>query len=278
LRLACVGSVQPGGVTAPESLSAEALLSALEPYARTKRLARGLRLIDLHEPHVLTEPTRKLAADILRLLTPRLGRFGHGRTELALDNLFTGLDGVLLVLGSRRSDLRGWVAYTMLRVHRRPVMWLHAAAVQPSLHERDALRRALGYGVVREWLRHQCPWRSYIAGLAHHTQVADLRSMVPRGSGRWLRADAPAPGELDHVGEALARWVLNDPSRYGLAAQATFDAGAFVVRNAFGGEPADGERSDGQASVLGPHDASLMVVRASLGASMRARAPFRPPR
>lgn len=173
----------------------------LAALARPRRLGRGLRLLDLHRPHTLDPATRGRAAALVRCLSargPEADRFG-------------GLDGVLVVLGRGRADVRGCVVYTMLRVHRRPVMWVHTAAVRSGHDGPGLLRRALGHGLAREWSRHRCPRRMFVAGLAHPGESLDLRSIVPGATA--------GTAETQLVGEALRQWLLVDPPRYGLDPQ-----------------------------------------------------------
>lgn len=269
--------------------SAQALLSALGRQARTRRLAPGLRLAEVREPYHLDEDTRRLVAEALRPMRSYLhAPDGEQRSPLLADRLAL-LDGLLVVVGAA---VRGSVGYTMLRVHRRPVMWLDDVTVAPDADGLDLLRRAVGRGIAREWRRHGRPRRWYIAGLTHrtgpigpigstdHVDPTGLGSLVPGAGGRQPgRGSRSHQEELAAVVEALGSWVLTARPRHGLAPEATFDVDAGGGRVPFGAEQAPGWAPPDPAAAVRQHGASLVVLRSPLGASLvarRLRGPRRP--
>jgi hypothetical protein len=248
---------QAGGVTAVESLSAEALLTALGPYAKIRRFPGHLRVIDVHKPYLVDEPARLLVREaLLPLLQNFLGPEDGARRQPSVD-MFTILDRMLLVVGAERSDLRCWITYRMLAVRRRPTMWVQAIVTRPGLQATRIVPMVLGAWIIDEWVRHRCQPMDAVT-MSRNAQFLRFSRTACGEDNLFPRADGVQPPDVRHVVEIIgSRMVYWLRHRTGVA-DASLDVDAQIVRNTF----ADGPRS-ALSDHLGPRDEYVMVARLS---------------
>ena len=240
----------------------EALLSALRPYAKVSRLPGRIRVIDVTEPYLVDMATRQLVAEHLRpLLLDFFGAEQGPRFQQYVDK-FDRLDRVLIVIGAEQHDLRGWFTYTMLNVHRRPVIWIQRAAVRPGLQSTRVVPLVLGPAVMAEWLRHGCR-PIYIAGTTRNAQLMRFLRSIWGESRVHPRRDGVQPPDVRRITEVLGVHIVHQLQCTGFSPHAGLDIGKGILRNGFGGEASV---SDG--APLGSNDAYMLVVRAPIGPAL----------
>ncbi|HKE74908.1 MAG TPA: hypothetical protein VKB57_14905 [Acidimicrobiales bacterium] len=240
-----------------DAFAAGDLVTLLRPYARVVRFPGGLRVVDVHTPHAVDEATRRAVGLALRPLLVEFYGPATGGSLQRFGDMFTILDRMLIVVGAEHHDLRCWITYTMLRVHRRPVMWIHAAVTRPGLRSTRVVPLVVGTWIIEEWLRHGCR-PLHLAGMTRNRQLLRYFRAVWGDDKVFPREDGAQPPYVRCVAEIVGRRVVHGLQRSGAAPDAALDLDAQVVRDAFPHAPA------GATVFLRPQDAYLLVVRASI--------------
>lgn len=231
----------------------EPLLAALEPYAKVRRFPGRLRVVDVREPFRVDRPTRLLVSDAVRPLLQEFLGPEYGPHLQPSARTFTLLDRMLFVVGAEDSDLRGWITYRTIAVHRRPVVWMQAIVTRAGLQNARAVPLVLGTWVAREWAHHRFQ-PIYLVGRSRNGQFIRFLRDAFGEDDLYPRPDGAQPADVRHVVEAVGHWMVHWLHTSAGAPGARLEADAQILRDTFAGAPR--ARPVGQ---LGPTDAYVVV-------------------